>query len=283
MNKTGGELSILGDVPPSLSKEFNTSITDGNSIIIHDTNTSNSIDKTINGKEAVSNSIIDNNTTAIINSIDREEEKVSQIVNSALEKARSSRADDESDINAMMDNFITVTEIPTPTKSPKIQSSNLVVPPKSPSRIIQVESNELPILESNLQSNESTSSQVNIGESDGEINNNDTTTMIHIGKIGNPIGSLGTLWDSVTTEQEMVNVNVNIGDNSRGDGEFMLVCCGYCGLLLDLFCVCGGIVLFLVIYFGFFKLVGGYSCVDCYFGINLCIRCVRLGIYLVFG
>jgi len=255
MNKTGGELSILGDVPPSLSKEFNTSINDDDSSIIHNTNTSNGIDKTINGKEAVSNSIIDNNTA--INGIDREE-KVSQIVNSALEKARSSRADDEGDINAM-DNFITVTEIPTipPPKSPKIQLSNLVAPPKSPSRIIQVESSELPILESNLQStnelpilesnlqpneiDRGTGSQVNIGDDDGEINNNDTTTIIHIGKIGNPIGSLGTLWDSVTTEQEMVNVNVH---DSRGGGEFMLVCCGYCGLLLDLFVFCGGIVLF---------------------------------------
>jgi len=219
MNKTGGELSILGDVPPSLSKEFNTSIDD--SSIIHD-----STNTTIND-EAVNNSIIDNKNTAI-NDIDREE-KISQIVNSALEKARSRAEGDTLELeseNAMGDNFITVTEIPTiPSKSPKIQSSNLVVPPKSPSRIIQVESsNELPILESNLQPKEidrETGSQVNIGESDGEINNNDTTTTIHIGKIGNPIGSLGTLWDSVTTEQEMVNVNV--GDN-RGDGKFLFYC-----------------------------------------------------------
>ena len=231
MNKTGGELSILGDVPPSLSKEFNTSITDDNSSIIHnDTNTSNGIDKTINDEEAVSNSIIDNNNTAI-SGIDREEE-VSQIVNSALEKARSkahSRADEgdtinvtlviESD-NAMGNNFITVTEIPTiPPKSPKIQSSNLLlVPPKSPSRIIQVNnSNELPIIENgvvvdsnnnNLKSNNTTADQI-IDE-----------TTIHIGKIGNPIGSLGTLWDSVTTEQEMVNVNV-VNDNT-GNGEFFV-------------------------------------------------------------
>jgi len=226
MNKTGGELSILGDVPPSLSKEFNTSITDHSSII-HDSNTT-----TIND-EAVNNSIIDNKNTAI-DGIDREEEKVSQIVQSALEKARSSRADDESDINNAMDNFITVTEMPIPKSPPcSAQTDNQLPPPKSPTRIIQVESNELPILESNLQPKEidrGTSSQVNIGESDDEINNNDTTTTIHIGKIGNPIGSLGTLWDSVTTEQEMVNVN--IGDNNRGDGEFMCVDCE----VLDLFC-----------------------------------------------
>ena len=243
MNKTGAELSILGDVPPSLSKEFNTSITDNNSSIIHnDTNTSNGIDNTINDDEAVSNSIIGNNNTALRNSIDREEE-VSQIVNSALEKARSSRAD-EGDTNAM-DNFITVTEIPIP-KSPKIQSSNLLlVPPKSPSRIIQVNStNELPIIENgvvvdsnnnnNLKSNNATTAdQITIDEiNKDEINGGDTTT-IHIGKIGNPIGSLGTLWDSVTTEQEMVNEVVNIGDNNRGDGEFLfcwgIVFVGDCG------------------------------------------------------
>jgi len=253
MNKTGGELSILGDAPPSLSKEFNTSINDDNSIIIHNTNTSNGIDKTINyGKEAVSNSIIDNNNTAIINSIDREE-KVSQIVNSALEKARSSRADEGDIVNELesdnaMDNFITVTEMPIPKSPPcSAQSDSQLPPPKSPSRIIQVDSNELPILETNLQSTNGAGSQVNIGESDCEINNNDTTTMIHIGKIGNPIGSLGTLWDSVTTEQEMVNVNVNIGDNSRGDGEFCFGCC-----------------VILVIYFDFFRwFVGGF----CVYGI----------------
>ena len=232
MNKTGGELSILGDVPPSLSKEFNTSINDS-TIIHNDTNT------TIVNSEAVNNSI-DNNNTSIMNGIDREE-KISQIVNSALEKARS-RADEGGIIvndtlekarsDNAMDNFKTVTEMPIPPKSPKIQeatSNELTIPPKSPNRIIQVDSSELPILESNLQS----TNQLPILENDnklesadqiieGEINEVDTTNnnnnKIHIGKIGNPIGSLGTLWDSVTTEQEMVNVNVSIGDD-KGEGE----------------------------------------------------------------
>ena len=237
MNKTGAELSILGDIPPSLSKEFNTSINDDNSII-QNTTTSNDIDNTRD--KAVNNSIIDNNNNTAINGIDREE-KVLQIVNNALEKARS-RAEGDTTVNDTlesarsdnaMDNFITVTEIPTiPPKSPIIESSNLLVPPKSPNRIIQVNSNELPIIENGGGSNNLKSSttadqtidgsQINKGEINGD------TTTIHIGKIGNPIGSLGTLWDSVATEQEMVNVNVNIGDN-RGNGEYLF--CLFVGIV----------------------------------------------------
>ena len=258
MNKTGGELSILGDVPPSLSKEFNTSITDDSSIIHNDTNTSNGIDKTI------SNSIIDNNNTALRNSIDREEE-VSQIVNSALEKARS-RADDEGDINAM-DNFITVTEIPTiPPKSPKIQEATSNELPILESNL---QSNELPILESNLQSTDQKTidnSNINGGEINGVSTTADQiidkgpgatiTTNIHIGKIGNPIGSLGTLWDSVTTEQEMVNVNV-VHDN-RGDGKFCLLFG-----IIRFVCVCGGLCYFSDILAWLLR----YLRVDCYLGL----------------
>ena len=152
--------------------------------------------------------------------------RVSQIVNEALDKARSGELGndtakcehDTTNIRTNNNNNDNMGEINGAA------TNNKVAPIIVSSRTISMTKDEFTsiILNQNDQINnskkkgggdsetlvESSSPSINFGERNlnnlGENNNNDRE--IRIGNTGNPIGSLGYLWDSVATQKEMTVV-----------------------------------------------------------------------------